>query len=519
MEELHDVRADVGVLRVRAVRGSRGFCERRDAPLVEQRAHQLHDRRALAAERRRPGAEQRQRPGTRSVEHDAAAHQPTEGVSDEVHRCRQPRQHCRDVLGQGVDRVRRGILRTARLVLPAQVDGHRSMPGTRERTGDRRKIFLAAGVARDEEHRGTQRDVLRRLRHERRKVSCRHRDAFAMCLCRQLETRRDAHAQRLPTGRVRQDEPAVGALAGSSSISQTSRRGPAHPVISPRGTDAVVTDCRIIAVANQKGGVAKTTTVASVGAALAEMGRRVLVVDLDPQACLTFSLGLDPETVEISVHDVLLGRVSAGMAVHQTAEGPDVLPATIELAGCEAALLMKTGREYVLRSALDELRSSYDVILLDCAPSLGVLTLNALTAADDVLVPLQCESLSHRGVGQLLDTVHEVQRLTNRDLRVLGVLPTLFDARTTHARQVLADVSGRYGLAVIEPPIAKSVRFAEAPATGKSILRTAGRSPGAEAYRSLARRLAGVEDPVEPAAVADADDDQLIDLTSEAVPS
>jgi chromosome partitioning protein len=175
---------------------------------------------------------------------------------------------------------------------------------------------------------------------------------------------------------------------------------------------------------------------------------------------------------------------------------------------------MKTGREYVLRSALDEVRTSYDVILLDCAPSLGVLTLNALTAADDVLVPLQCESLSHRGVGQLLDTVHEVQRLTNRDLRVLGVLPTLFDGRTNHARQVLADISGRYGLSVIEPPIAKSVRFAEAPAAGKSILRTAGRSPGAEAYRALARRLVGIEEPA--AAVAD---DQLIDLTSETVPS
>jgi chromosome partitioning protein len=280
-----------------------------------------------------------------------------------------------------------------------------------------------------------------------------------------------------------------------------------------------VTDCRTIAVANQKGGVAKTTTVASVGAALAEMGRRVLVVDLDPQACLTFSLGLDPETVEISVHDVLLGRVSAGMAIHQSAEGPDVLPATIELAGCEAALLMKTGREYVLRSALDEVRTSYDVILLDCAPSLGVLTLNALTAADDVLVPLQCESLSHRGVGQLLDTVHEVQRLTNRDLRVLGVLPTLFDARTNHARQVLADITGRYGLSVIEPPIAKSVRFAEAPAAGRSILRTASRSPGAEAYRTLARRLVGIEEPAAPGDRDGDGDEQLIDLTSEVVPS
>jgi len=257
-----------------------------------------------------------------------------------------------------------------------------------------------------------------------------------------------------------------------------------------------VTDCRTIAVANQKGGVAKTTTVASLAAAFVELGRKVLVVDLDPQACLTFSLGLDPETVELSVHDVLLGRVSIGMAVHETGEGVDLLPATIELAGCEAMLLTRTGREYTLRAALEEVRPSYDLILLDCAPSLGVLTINALTAADEVLVPLQCETLSHRGVGQLLDTVHDVQRLTNRGLTVLGVLPTLFDSRTTHARDVLADVSTRYGLDVLEPPVAKSVRFAEAPASGRSILRTAGRTPGAQAYRALARKLAGEPEPV-----------------------
>jgi chromosome partitioning protein len=283
-----------------------------------------------------------------------------------------------------------------------------------------------------------------------------------------------------------------------------------------------VTDCRTIAVANQKGGVAKTTTVASLAAALAEIDQRVLVVDLDPQACLTFSLGLDPETVELSVHDVLLGRVSTGMAIQPTSEGIDLLPATIELAGCEAALLMRTGREYTLRTALEEVRPSYDVILLDCAPSLGVLTINALTAADEVLVPLQCETLSHRGVGQLLDTVHDVQRLTNRGLQVLGVLPTLFDTRTTHAREVLADVSSRYGLDVIEPPIAKSVRFAEAPASGRSILRTAGRTPGAQAYRTIARRIAGTPDPVglppEISDPADALPDQaVVDLTEPVV--
>jgi chromosome partitioning protein len=246
---------------------------------------------------------------------------------------------------------------------------------------------------------------------------------------------------------------------------------------------------RTIAVANQKGGVAKTTTVASLGAALVEQGRKVLLVDLDAQSCLTFSLGLDPEAVELSVHDVLLGRVGAGMAIQQTDDGLDLLPATIELAGTEAQLLSRPGREFVLRTALEEVSPGYEVVLLDCSPSLGVLTLNALTAADEVIIPLQCEMLSHRGVGQLLDTVTDVQRILNPGLQVLGVLPTMFDGRTNHARAVLADVAGRYGLPVLEPAIPKSVRFAEAPAAGRSVLATAGRSRGADAYRALATGL------------------------------
>ena len=248
---------------------------------------------------------------------------------------------------------------------------------------------------------------------------------------------------------------------------------------------------RTIAVANQKGGVAKTTTVASLGSALAERGHKVLLVDLDPQSCLTFSLGLDPEAVELSVHDVLLGRVGASMAILPTEDGVDLLPATIELAGAEAQLMSRPGREYVLRSALEEVDAAYDVVLLDCSPSLGVLTLNALTAADELIIPLQCEMLSHRGVGQLLDTVADVQRILNPGLKVLGVLPTMFDGRTNHARAVLADVSGRYGLPVLEPPIPKSVRFAEAPAAGRSVLATARRARGSEAYRELAEGLFG----------------------------
>lgn len=246
---------------------------------------------------------------------------------------------------------------------------------------------------------------------------------------------------------------------------------------------------RTIAIANQKGGVAKTTTVASLGSAWAEMGMKVLLIDLDPQACLTFSMGLDPEGLEFSIHDVLLGRVAARLAVLPTDDGPDILPATIDLAGAEAHLLTRTGREYALRSALEDLADDYDVIVLDCSPSLGVLTINALTAADEVVIPLQCETLSHRGVSQLLDTVSDVQRLCNRTLTVRGVLPTMYDGRTNLSRAVLEDVKERYNLRVLEPPIAKSVRFAEAPAAGRSVLTTASRTKGAEAYRAVAKEL------------------------------
>src|SRR5664279_2527218 len=246
---------------------------------------------------------------------------------------------------------------------------------------------------------------------------------------------------------------------------------------------------RTIAIANQKGGVAKTTTVASLGTALAEQGRKVLLVDLDAQSCLTFSLGLDPESVELSIHDVLLGRVGAAMAIQPTEDGVDLLPATIELAGTEAQLLSRPGREYVLRTALAEVSQAYDAVLLDCSPSLGVLTLNALTAANEVLIPLQCEMLSHRGVGQLLDTINDVQRILNPTLMVRGILPTMFDARTTHSRAVLEDVAERYGLPVLTPPIPRSVRFAEAPAVGRSVLETARSSKGAQAYRDVAAGL------------------------------
>ena len=245
-----------------------------------------------------------------------------------------------------------------------------------------------------------------------------------------------------------------------------------------------------LAVANQKGGVAKTTTVASLGAALAEQGNKVLLVDLDPQACLTFSLGIDPEDLELSVHHVLTKGLDATGVVIETEDGVDLLPATIELARAEADLLTRTGREHVVRAALEEL-DGYDWVLLDCPPSLGVMTVAALTAADGVLIPLQCETLSHRGVGQLLDTVHDVRRFTNKSLEVWGVLPTLYDGRTNHARAVLETISETYELEVVEPPIPKSIRFAEAPAAGRSILATSRTHRGADAYRAVATNLTG----------------------------
>ncbi len=259
------------------------------------------------------------------------------------------------------------------------------------------------------------------------------------------------------------------------------RRRPGEPVV--------------LALANQKGGVAKTTSVASLGAAFVELDKRVLLIDLDAQACLTFSLGIDPESVQTSVNEVVLGRAPLADAIIEAAEGVHLVPSVIDLAGAEAQLLARPGREFVLRTALEEVDGEYDIVLLDCSPSLGVLTLAALTAAHGLVIPMPCEMLSHRGVGQLLDTVRDVTRLLNPELEVLGVLPTLYDGRSSHAQAVLADVGERYGLPVLEPPIPKTIRFAEAPAVGRSILATAKHSKGAQAYRevaaSLARRLWG----------------------------
>lgn len=247
---------------------------------------------------------------------------------------------------------------------------------------------------------------------------------------------------------------------------------------------------RVFAVANQKGGVAKTTTVHALGAALAERGRQVLLVDLDPQACLTYSLSVDaagPGSAG-SLHDVIVHQVPARDVVVKVGD-LHLLPASIDLAGAEIYLLSKTGREYALAQALDTIKSAYDVVLIDCPPSLGILTINGLTAADEVLIALQCETLSGRGVGQLLETVDDVRKYTNSHLVVAGVIATMYDARTRLGQQVLATVHDDFGLEVLPPPVPKSVRVAESPALGCSVLEHSPRSPAAEAYRALAATI------------------------------
>ncbi len=244
----------------------------------------------------------------------------------------------------------------------------------------------------------------------------------------------------------------------------------------------------VIAVANQKGGVAKTTTVHTLGEALADRGKRVLMVDLDPQACLTYATGSDPETLGHTIHDVFLGRATVADTLIER-DGPDLVPSSIDLAGSEIHLLTKTGREFVLKQALSRFKDGYDIVLIDCGPSLGILTVNALTAADCALIPFQTETLSDRGVGQLIETIDDVRHYTNESLSILGGVATMFDSRTNLAKRVLVDVTTSHGLTIIEPPIPRSVRVAEAPGNGLSVLRHAARSRSAEAYRQLAANI------------------------------
>jgi chromosome partitioning protein len=246
---------------------------------------------------------------------------------------------------------------------------------------------------------------------------------------------------------------------------------------------------RVLAFANQKGGVAKSTSTVTVAAAMAEQGHAVLAIDMDPQGALTYSLGVDPDELDETINDVLVRRLPIEKVI--LSREIDFVPANIDLAGAEAVLLTKTGREYALERALRDVASRYDYILIDCPPSLGILTINALTAADEVVIPLQCEALSHRGVGQLIETLNDIRHFTNPNLTIAGVIPTMYDGRSNHAKQVLQDVGERYDVPVFDPPVKKSIRFAEASQAGRTILSYASRHPGAEAYRAIARALTG----------------------------
>jgi len=263
----------------------------------------------------------------------------------------------------------------------------------------------------------------------------------------------------------------------------------------PEGSEdvdgAVLPLPRVIAIANQKGGVGKTTTAVNLGAALAEAGYRVLVVDLDPQGNASTGLGISPRDVEHSVYDVIMSDTPALDCVEPTSlKNLFVLPATIDLAGAEIELVAAFSRELKLRRALDPVRAEYDLILIDCPPSLGLLTVNGLAAADDVIVPVQSEYYALEGLGQLLKNVAMV-RSVNPTLDVRGIVLTMHDSRTKLAEQVELEVREHFGAKVYKTAVPRNVRLAEAPSFGQPIIAFDPASRGAWAYRDLAKEVTG----------------------------
>ncbi len=245
-----------------------------------------------------------------------------------------------------------------------------------------------------------------------------------------------------------------------------------------------------IAVMNQKGGVGKTTTAVNLAACLAEAGKKVLLVDMDAQGNATSGIGIDKEEIELSGYDVLINGVKAKEAVRKTAvKKLHVLPANIALAGAEVELVNMVSRETRLRDALSPLRKKYDYVLIDCPPSLGLLTVNALTAADSVLVPIQCEYYALEGVAQLLQTIRSVTANWNPGLRLEGILLTMFDGRTNLSLQVAQEVKEYFGDKVYRTLIPRNVRLSEAPSYGEPIIVYDPRSKGAEVYRELAKEV------------------------------
>lgn len=247
---------------------------------------------------------------------------------------------------------------------------------------------------------------------------------------------------------------------------------------------------RVIAVANQKGGVGKTTTVINLAAYLADSGKRVLTVDIDPQGNTTTGLGIDKSLVDVSIYDVLLGGEPLVEALTATdVVGLHLLPATMDLAGAEVELSQAPDREHLLDGQLARIRDRYDYVFVDCPPSLGLLTINALTAADAVMIPMQCEFFALEGLSQLLSTIDLVKERLNPRLRLEGVLLTMYDARTNLAAQVADEVRKHFHQQVYQAVIPRTVRLSEAPSHGQPILRYDPKSRGAEGYQRLAQEV------------------------------
>ena len=259
------------------------------------------------------------------------------------------------------------------------------------------------------------------------------------------------------------------------------------PQPEPDTVPQKATMASVIAFANQKGGVAKTTSTLNLAVALAEQRLRVLTVDLDPQGNLTMSQGLNPDTIERSMYDVLVHRLPLEQVIHKGEI--DLAVSSIDLAGAELALSSMIGRERALERALVPLKGDYDYVLIDTPPSLGLLTINALVASDGVIVPVQCEYLSLRGLVQLENTLSMIRENLNPHVAIQGILPTMFDGRTLHAREAVEILQENFGDLVFKTRIRKTVRYAEAPVKGVSVLKYEPQGSAAEAYRELAKEV------------------------------
>lgn len=246
---------------------------------------------------------------------------------------------------------------------------------------------------------------------------------------------------------------------------------------------------QVIALAQQKGGVGKTTTTINLGAALQAMERKVLLVDLDPQAALTAGLGLNPLSLDKTIYDVLRSPLGISEIISHTEIGCDLVPSNIDLAAAEIELVSETGREYFLKEKLTPVMGQYDYILIDCQPSLGLLTVNALGASSGVIIPVQTQYFALRGMDLLFQTIDKVRARINRKLRIVGILPTIYEERTKHAREVMEELQRTYSNMLLKTVVPKTVALADSTMAGESVLTFSPNSPAAEAYRALAKEI------------------------------